>query len=134
MKIISLIIPISLLLACSALAAGPNTNTTTWAFWWQAPTNQPSLSYYVPGTNQAYKLYGTPTLGTPMANWPLLAVWTNWSVSGDGKWFSNTFTLQATPYFFLLNPTNVWGETNFAAWAQTGPMLFPPSIGLGSGQ
>lgn len=112
----------------TALAAPPD--TMTWNFFWMAPTNQPILSSYVPGTNQAYKLYGTATLGLAMTNWPLLAVWTNWTVSGDGKWFSNQFTVASQPYFFLLNPTNTWGETNFAAWVQTGPMLYPQSIGL----
>lgn len=126
------------LLACCVLlglvslkAALPN--QTTWLIWWQCPTNMPPLSFYVPGTNQAYKIYGTSTLGTPMAQWPLLAVWTNWQVSADGKWFTNTVTVPTAQYFFHMEPTNTWGEASFGAWGQTGPMLSPPSIGL-SGQ
>jgi hypothetical protein len=120
-----------LLLTTSAVAAPPFQNVT-WAILWDQPTNMPILSAYVPGTNQAYKVYGTTTLGTPQANWPLLTTFTNWALVTNGAsiQLSNNVTLPfAQQYFFFVNPTNVWGEPpfslGFGAVAQSGPVWCP---------
>jgi hypothetical protein len=121
------IVSVLLLSALSALAAPPFQNVT-WALVWDQPTNMPVLASYSPGTNQAYKVYGTSTLGTPQANWPLLTVFTNWFLvtNGPSISLSNNVTLPfATQFFFTINPTNVWGEPPFSlgywAMAQSGP-------------
>lgn len=118
-----------LLLSASSVFAAPPFQNVTWALLWDQPTNMPVLASYSPGTNQAYKVYGTSTIGTPMAQWPLLTTFTNWALITNGTTItlSNNVTLPfATQYFFLLNPTNIWGEAplliNYYATAQSGPV------------
>ena len=120
---------IALLLGTFTVSAAPPFANVTWGLLWDQPTNMPVLSFYAPGTNQAYKVYGTTTLGTPMANWPLLTTWTNWTMvsSGTALQLSNNITLPFAPqYFFYINPTNVWGEPPFSlgywSWAMSGPI------------
>ena len=117
-----------LLLSSVCVIAAPPFVNVTWPLLWDQPTNMPVLSVYVPGTNQAYKIYGTSTLGTPQSQWPLLAMFTSWSLvtNGPSISLSNSVTLPfALSYFFAINPTNVWGEPPFllgySATLVTGP-------------
>lgn len=119
---------ILLLSAASVLAAPPFQNVT-WGIWFDYPTNMPVLSYYAPGTNEAFRIYGTSTLGTPQANWPFITTWTNWALITNGPTISisNNVTLPFAPqYFFMFNPTNTWGEPpfslNYWSWVMSGPV------------
>lgn len=121
---------LALLLSTVSVLAAPPFQNVTWGLLWDQPTNMPVLSAYSPGTNQAYKVYGTSTVGTPMAQWPLLTLFTNWAlitnVNGSIQ-LSNNVTLPFAPaYFFTVNPTNVWGEPpfslNYWATAMSGPV------------
>ncbi len=108
------------LLALATKAVPPT--QITWGIWFDTPTNMPVLSWWVPGTNQAYKLYGTSSPGMPVANYPLLAVWTNWLLftnSAGSIFISNNITLAAKQQFLLVNPTNTWGELPFGDFGQT---------------
>ena len=117
---------ICLFLSIVGLQAAPPL-TATWALTWDQPTNMPVLASYVPGTNQAYQVLVTQTLGTPLTNWPVVVTWTNWSVvTNNGTiQLSNNITLPWGQAFFAVNPTNVFGSAplflGYYAVAQTGP-------------
>lgn len=114
-----------LLLIGVSLEAAP---TSTWGLWWDQPTNMPVLASYVPGTNQAYQVYVTQNLGTPLTNWTLTTTWTNWTVITNGNGtisLSNNITLPFGQAFFAINPTNVFGAapllSGYCGLAWTGP-------------
>ncbi len=99
-----------------------------WGLTWDHPVGMPLLSSYVPGTNQAYQIYMTQTLGTSLTNWPLFTTFTNWSIitnQGGTFTYSNNVTVPFGQAFFFINPTNVFGQAPFLSGygssAQTGP-------------
>ncbi len=113
---------IFLFVLCAVVSKAVPPSQITWGIWFDTPTNMPVLNWWVPGTNQAYKLYGTSSPGMPVANYPLLATWTNWLLftnSSGNIYISNNITLTAKQYFFLINPTNTWGELPFSDFGQT---------------
>lgn len=112
------------LLAALSTQAAPL--PVTWALTCDYPTNQPVLSYYAPGTNQAIQVLGTSTLGTPLANWQVVTTFTNWTLftNGTSIILSNNVTVSFAQWFFYLNPTNVFGAAplaQYGALLQTGP-------------
>lgn len=120
-----LLLSVILLVGASLQAAPPFTNAT-WGLSWDQPTNMPVLASYVPGTNQAYVLRGTATVGLPMVNWPVIAVWTNWTLitNAGAIQLSNSVTLPFAQHFLYLNPTNLFGEAPigfFGGLGLTGP-------------
>ena len=116
-----------LLTTLSVCAAPIVPGTSTWAVTWDQPTNMPVLLSYVPGTNQAYQVYGTPSLNVPLTNWTLLTTWTSWSLVTNGASISLSNNIQVSfgQWFFYVNPTNVFGAapllSEFGAVGQTGP-------------
>lgn len=120
---------LSVLLLSVACAVGAPIvpNTSTWGLTFDQPTNMPVLLSYVPGTNQAYQVYGTPTLNTPLANWTLLTTWTSWSLVTNGTSISLSNNIQVSfgQWFFYVNPTNMFGAapllSGFGAVGNTGP-------------
>ncbi len=99
-----------------------------WGLTWDQPAGMPVLSSYVPGTNQAYQVLVTQTVGLSLTNWPLLTTFTNWVVitnQGGSITLSNTVTLPFGQAFFFLNPTNIFGAapllSGYGQATQTGP-------------
>lgn len=132
-KLLLSVILLGTMLAFSA----PPFVSVTWYLLISQPSTMPVLPSYVPGTNQAYRVYATSTLGTPQDQWPLVATWTNWVVvTNNGSIFlSNNITLPYSPqYFFTVNPTNVWGEPPFSlgynATVQSGPVWSQVNLNL----
>ncbi len=118
---------IALFCALSLHAVQPFTNAT-WGLSWDQPTNMPVLTSYVPGTNQAYQVYTTQNLGTPLASWTLSATWTNWFLvtnSTGAIQLSNNITVPFATTFFYVNPTNVFGAaplfSGYGGMLITGP-------------
>jgi len=108
------------------MAVQPLGTNATWGISFDSPTNMPVLTSWIPGTNQAYKVYGASSAGTPIDNYQLLVVWTNWFLfTNNGSiYISNNITLPAKQYYILVNPTNTWGEPpfgQFSATVHTGP-------------
>lgn len=102
-----------------------------WTLIWNAPIGVPALNYYAPGTNFAYRVYGTPVPGTPTNGFSLLATWTNWTVLTNGGLvlFQQTLSTPTNqPFFFVLTATNAWGESPFSNMALTGPFIQPVGI------
>lgn len=119
---------IILLFSASLTVAAPIVPATaTWALTFDQPTNMPVLTSYVPGTNQAYQVWGTGNLGTPLTNWTLLATWTSWALATNNGniILSNNIQVPFGQMFFYVNPTNVFGAapllSGFGAMGHTGP-------------
>lgn len=105
---------------------------SAWVLAWNGPTNQPVMSFYSPGSNQCYKLYGA-ALGTASNSAPLIAVFTNWNilVTNGLTYYSQTVLTNNPPnFFFLMTSSNNFGESLPGNIALTGPPTEPAFITL----
>lgn len=105
----------------------PGVLTSNYVVMCEHPANFPILSSYVPGTNAAFNVYGTQTLGTPMSNWPSMYNLTSWTLAtNNGKamvCLSNATAGLGGQWFFVVTVSNITGESFFSGLAQTGPVV-----------
>ncbi len=103
-----------------------------WTIYWTYGGIGPYTNY-IPGSNSAWKVYGTSVLGTPTTGWQQMAMWTNWgttNVTGTNYFFNTLSVPFVAQWFFTVIPTNNQGEFPLASvlsTAQTDPPLIAPS-------
>ncbi len=110
-----------------------------WTIYWTYGGIGPYTNY-IPGSNSAWHVYGTPTVGTPVIAWQPMALWTNWSttnITGTNYFFNTLSVPFVSQWFFTVVPTNNQGEYPLASvlsTAQTDPPLIAPSATRLSGK
>jgi len=96
-------------IAIAALAAPTGDVTLAWSY----PTN------LVAGVT--FKVYGSPTLGTPMSSWPVIA-------TVPGPTTNATVHIAPGAFFFSVTASNIWGESSFSNVAQTPALPLAPTV------
>jgi hypothetical protein len=111
----------------TAAPPAPGVLTTNYTLIWDYPAGMPLLSSYVPGTNVAFNIYGTQTLGLAMSNWPTMYTLQSWALAtNNGKvicCLSNATAGLGGAWFFVITASNITGESFFSNPALTGPAV-----------
>lgn len=110
-------------------AAAPTLVTLTLA--WNDTNNIPVLTSYVPTTNDCYVLIGTNNAAAPISTWPVLAVYTNWTLTTNGGkiFYNSQVSVPKDNWFFAIVTSNFWDQATPSNVAQTGPAS-TPAVGL----
>jgi hypothetical protein len=96
---------------------------------WRDTNNVPVLSQYSPTTNNCYLLVGTNDLTAPISTWPVISVFTSWTLGTNAGliWYTNSVTVAPDNWFFSIIASNFWGQVAIPSnVAQTGPVSTPP--------